>query len=86
MSCEPYKEGGLGIRNIRATNEGFLFKLTWEIFSKKDSGLTFILERHSKSTGGDVRYHTSSSIWEGLARIRGYSGGYELDSGCKFCC
>lgn len=68
--CAPYKEGGLGVRSIIAANEGCLFKLTWEILSGKDMGLTFILNRHTTSSGADVKYHISSSIWSGIGRIR----------------
>lgn len=68
--CSPRREGGLGIRSIRAANESFLFKLAWEILSDKDHALGFIRQRHSTVSGRDVRYHIASSIWHGLARNR----------------
>lgn len=67
--CAPYSEGGLGIRDIRAANEAFLYKLAWDIIKEKDKGLSFILQRHSTAEGTEVKYFISSSVWNGLDRI-----------------
>lgn len=68
--CASHEEGGLGVRSIRAANEGFLCKLAWEILVETDPALSFILQRHTTAGGRDVRYFISSSIWHGLDRIR----------------
>lgn len=68
--CAPRKEGGLGVRSIRVANEVYLLKLTWEIITQKDEGLQFIWERHTTTSRQQVRYFISSSIWNGLGRIR----------------
>lgn len=59
----------MGVRDIRAANEAFLYKLAWEIITEKNIGLSFILQRHTTGNGLVVRYFTASSIWHGLARI-----------------
>lgn len=33
----PKSEGGLGLKDLRSWNTGLLFKLLWNIHSKKDS-------------------------------------------------
>ncbi|GKG12145.1 hypothetical protein Tco_0346382, partial [Tanacetum coccineum] len=35
--CRPKEYGGLGIKNIESWNEALLFKLLWNIASKKDT-------------------------------------------------
>lgn len=61
-TCAPYLEGGLGVRDIRAANEAYLFKLALEIITKKDNWLSFILNRHTTAAGTEVRYFIASSI------------------------
>lgn len=70
--CAPCKEGGLGVRSIRAANESYLYKLAWDIITQKDMGLNFVLQRHSTASGKEVKYHIASSIWCGLGRIRAH--------------
>lgn len=60
--CAPHSEGGLGVRDIRTTNEAFLYTFVWEILKEKDIGLSFILQRHSTAAGTEAKYFISSSI------------------------
>lgn len=69
-TCAPCAEDGVGVRDIRVANESFIFKLTWEIITKRDNGLSFILQRHTTADNREVKYFIASSIWDGTDRIR----------------
>jgi hypothetical protein len=53
IAC-PKKEGGLGIRNLQAMNQGLLLMTAWRLADNKDSFLYSVLKS---------KYFADSSIW-----------------------
>jgi hypothetical protein len=53
ITC-PKKEGGLGIRNLQAMNQGLLLMTAWRLADNKDSFLYSVLKS---------KYFADSSIW-----------------------
>jgi hypothetical protein len=52
--CAPKKEGGLGIRNFQAVNQGLILMAAWRIASNSDDFLHKVLK---------AKYFHDSSIW-----------------------
>lgn len=52
--CRPKKEGGLGIKNIQATNMSLLCSAAWRIAQEPNSMIARILK---------AKYHPGTTIW-----------------------
>ena len=52
--CTPKKEGGLGIKNMLAMNQGLLLAAAWRLADNPDSHIYQVLR---------AKYFPSSSIW-----------------------
>jgi hypothetical protein len=52
--CTPKKEGGLGIRNFQAANQGLILMAAWRIAQNPDDFLHKVLK---------AKYFHDSSIW-----------------------
>lgn len=66
--CSPLKEGGLGIRSVRALIDAAILKLSWEIFSSDASWAGFLRARFFKFKRPIVNY-LRSSLWPGVKRF-----------------
>ena len=52
--CSPKKEGGLGIRNLQAINQGLILMAAWRLADQPDNFLNKVLKS---------KYYPNSSIW-----------------------
>ena len=52
--CSPKNEGGLGIRNLQAMNQGLILMATWRIADQPDNFLHAVLKS---------KYFPETSIW-----------------------
>jgi len=60
--CKPFKEGGLGIRNLSDINEAGNVKLCWDIMQSNLQWASFMRNRVLRKNKL-ITYHVSSSIW-----------------------
>ena len=60
--CKPYKEGGLGVRNLSDINEAGNLKNCWEIMHSDLQWASLIRSRVLRG-GQPVNHHISSSVW-----------------------
>ena len=60
--CKPYKEGGLGIRNLSDINEASNLKLCWEILQSNMQWAQLVRSRVLR-VNKPINYHVSSSVW-----------------------
>jgi len=60
--CKPYKEGGLGIRNLSDINEAGNLKLCWEIL-QSDLQWAQLVGSRVLRVNKPINYHVSSSVW-----------------------
>lgn len=63
--CKPVKEGGLGLRSLRCTNNAAMLKLCWEFNTSNMQWSNLIRARVFKKNGL-ISYHIGYSIWPGL--------------------
>ena len=58
--CTPKQEGGLGIRNLQATNQSLILSAAWRLAKDPGSQLALILKS---------KYHPDTSIWRARPNV-----------------
>jgi len=62
--CRPFKEGGLGIKNLSDINEAGNLKVCWDIM-QSDLQWAQLLRSRVLRNKKPINYHVSSSVWSG---------------------
>jgi hypothetical protein len=58
--CTPKQEGGLGIKNLQATNQGLILSAAWRLAKDPETQLALILKS---------KYHPDTSIWRAKSNV-----------------
>ncbi|XP_026410952.1 uncharacterized protein LOC113306204 [Papaver somniferum] len=69
--CYPKRDGGLGFKNLRATNEAFLTKLAWRMVNNPDAEWIKVLEAkyfHNINPLHGVRTTKGPWVWQSIHR------------------
>jgi len=63
--CNPYDEGGLGIKSLLCLNEAFNLKVGWDMMHSDEDWAVIVKSRTIKNNK-PINYHIFSSIWSSM--------------------
>lgn len=66
--CCPLREGGLGIKSLKALNKAALLKLSWDLLVSNKDWVSFLRGRYLQHNKPSLKY-VRSSIWPGIKNL-----------------
>ncbi|XP_026451485.1 uncharacterized protein LOC113351766 [Papaver somniferum] len=64
--CNPYAEGGIGIRRLEVINKSLLMKMIWRIINSKEVWVLLFYAKFQDKHGKWTNNWKQSSVWKGL--------------------